>query len=420
MIMERKPRQLTFASEGHTLHHCQIQSFDGKYLVFDSRNEDTKIGETATIKVLHLSDLSIQTVYRVKNQTPYGPGVGAATFSPKKNIVLFIHGIQNSDKNKPYGPTRRTGVAVDLDAPEIPIFMDARNVVSPFTPGALRGGTHSHCWHPQGDLISFTYNDYLLEQATDPSADNDLRGVGVMFPQEVQVPIGNDGENNSGKMFSVLVTQLFNNAKHGSDEIEKAFDECWLGNAKRIAFQGHVRDERGELKTEIFMVDLPEDLTKASTLPLQGTVTQRPFPPLNTSQKRLTFTPKGISNFRHWLRSDSTGEFIYFLMEDEKNISQVWSLEVKTNQLTQLSFHNQSIHSPINISSDNKSLVYFCNHQIYSLNIKKREVNLIFKNDENLELTGIPSFDLLYPERVYFNAYVLNDLNQNYIQIFSL
>ena len=418
--MENKPKQLTFGAQGHTLHHCQIQSFDGNFLVFDTRNDDTKIGETATIKVLNLSDLSIQTVYTVKNQTPYGPGVGAATFSPKKNTVLFIHGTQNSNHSKPYGPTRRTGVAVDLDTPEIPFFMDARNIDAPFTSGALRGGTHSHCWHPEGDLISFTYNDYVLEQSTDPTADKDLRGVGVMFPKEVIVPQTSDGENNSGKMFSVLVTQLSNNPTPGSDEIEKAFDECWLGNTKSIAFQGHVRDSKGELKTEIFIVDLPKDLTQPAHLALQGTLTQRPFPPLNTIQNRVTFTTKGISSFRHWLRSDSAGAFIYFLMEDEKNITQVWSLEVKTNNLTQLSFHNTSIHSPINISSDNKSLVYFCNNQIYNLNIVDRAAKLVFNNEEELELTGIPNFDILNPNCIYFNAYVLNDSNQKFIQIFSI
>ena len=39
-----------------------------------------------------------------------------------------------------------------------------------------------------------------------------------------------------------------------------------------IAFQGNVRDENNKAKTEIFIADIPEDMTKPSADgPLQGT-----------------------------------------------------------------------------------------------------------------------------------------------------
>ena len=158
------PVQLTFEDYGHTLHHTQISSMEGDWLVYDTRNDDTKINETSSIELLNTTTLEIKRIYQTENQSLYGPGVGAATFSPKENKVIFIHGIRNCSEANPYSATRRTGVAISLDFPNQPIFMDARNIQSPFTAGALRGGTHSHSWHEIGNWISFTYNVYVLEQ----------------------------------------------------------------------------------------------------------------------------------------------------------------------------------------------------------------------------------------------------------------
>jgi len=145
-----KAEQLTHAPNGHTLHHTQIQSLNGKYLVYDTRNDDTKIGETNRIEILNLETCTTQNIYTCFPSSCFGPGVGAATFSPADFKVLFIHGIKNADANKPYSMTRRTGVAIDLHNVQQPIYMDARNIYAPFTSGALRGGTHSHSWHPNG------------------------------------------------------------------------------------------------------------------------------------------------------------------------------------------------------------------------------------------------------------------------------
>ena len=129
---------------------------------------------------------------------------------PTRSLVLFIHGIRNANKNNPYSFTRRTGVAIDIDNPFHPIFMDARNIIPPFTSGALRGGTHAHTWSGDGKWISFTYNDYIMEQlAKTDSSVKDLRTVGVMVPgHAVNVPIDSAGENNNGEMFAVVVAKV--------------------------------------------------------------------------------------------------------------------------------------------------------------------------------------------------------------------
>lgn len=124
--------------------------------------------------------------------------------------------------------------------------MDSRDIQAPYTPGALRGGTHAHTWSGDGQWISFTYNDYVLEQL--PKTDSsilDLRTVGVMVPQAVEVKTDTDSlENFSGKMFSVVAAEVVNNPRCGSDEIDKAFDETWIGKNGYINRLGNRQKKR--------------------------------------------------------------------------------------------------------------------------------------------------------------------------------
>src|SRR5690606_28526939 len=192
---------------------------------------------------------------------------GAATFAPDGKRVLFLGGIQNASKENPYSFTRRTGISIELDRPGIPVWMDARDIRPPFTPGALRGGTHAHAWSHDGEMISFTYNDHILAMQAQTNADvHDTRTVGIMFPKTVIVKDADNVENKNGNWYSVLVTDVKKNPVPGSDEISRAFDECWIGvegynrpdgsrQEKAIAFQGHVVDESGDIKTSVFVVD---------------------------------------------------------------------------------------------------------------------------------------------------------------------
>lgn len=171
-------QQLTNGHQGHTIHHTQAFSPTDEWIVYDTRRREDDIA-------------------------------GA----------------------NPYGFTRRTGVCVDLVAPHQPIYMDARHIAHPYTAGALRGGTHAHSWSGDGQWISFTYNDYVLEQLskTDSSV-KDLRVIGVMAPfGKVSVLESDSGENHSGDFFSVIVTQVTETPEPDSDQIDRAFDECWTG-----------------------------------------------------------------------------------------------------------------------------------------------------------------------------------------------
>ncbi|RYF90361.1 MAG: DUF3748 domain-containing protein, partial [Chitinophagaceae bacterium] len=253
--------QLTSDLKGHCLNSTQCFSADGKMIVYDTRNVDSALASNGEIRIFNIETLEDRLVYKTENQTAFGPGVGAVTFSPVANRVLFLAGIRNADESNPYSITRRTGFAVDVSneatqpvigdtgqtetvvQPNRVIRMDARDIVEPYTPGALRGGTHAHTWSGDGQWVSFTYNDHVLHKAAINTPDSngssttilpqadpaheiiDTRTVGVMFPGSTQVAGADDVENINGTMFSVLVTKVVKRPKPGTDEISRAFDE---------------------------------------------------------------------------------------------------------------------------------------------------------------------------------------------------
>ncbi len=379
-----KEIQLTHEASGHCLNSTQCFSPDDQWIVYDGRNHDTMIGSTGLIAMVNTFTGEIRKLYEVPGQSEWGPGVGAATFSPVSDRVMFIHGIRNADEEKPYSITRRTGVAIDLARPQTPIFLDARDVIAPFTNGALRGGTHAHTWSADGDWISFTYNDAVVSP--------DLRTVGIMVPgRQVTVSQDENGENNSGEMFALLAVPVVANAAAGSDEIEKAFDETWIGRRRAVAFQGHVRDEHGALKTEIFVAEIPENIVAlAAGTDLRGTTATLPVVPDFITHRRLTFTPKGVSAVpRHWLRSNAGGSLIAFLAQDHHNHIQLFSVSPDSGEITQITHHDFSIQGPFNFSPDGKWLAYPADNSVFITEISSgKSERITLKTDENNRPVG--------------------------------
>ncbi len=333
-LLSMKEQQLTVENKGHNLHNTQVFSPDDRWIVYDTRNDETRIDQNCCIQMVNINTREIRLLYTTAHQSVYGPGVGAATFNPIEQKVLFIHGLLNCDSSRPYGIDRRTGVAIETAQPGLPVFMDARDVVPPFTPGALRGGTHAHTWSADGKWVSFTYNDAVMaELGKKDKKVKDLRMVGVMAPYgPLEVKKAPDGENNDGKMFTVVVTRITENPAPGSDEIEKAYEDGWIGTngyvrldgtrqKRAIAFLGDTRDSANNLLTEVFITDVPDDITKAvPDNPVEGTEKSRPMPPAGTKQRRLTFTADrqypGVQGPRHWMRSKPDGSLIFFMMMD--------------------------------------------------------------------------------------------------------
>ena len=307
--------------------------------------------------MVNIKSGEVREFYRARK----GAHCGVPIFHPRENKVAFILGPENPTPEWDYGPFHRQGVIVRTDRRASPANLDARDITPPFTPGALRGGSHVHVWDPSGEWVSFTYEDHVLAN-TGPRADANLRNIGVSVPHPVRVKRDHP-RNHDGEYFSVVVTRTTANPRPGSDDIKKAFEEGWVGsNHRAIAFQGHAVTVRGETIAEVFIVDLPENLTVEGDGPLAGTETHMPFPPKGCVQRRLTFTADrkfpGIQGPRHWLRSAPDGSRIAFLMKDDAGVVQLWIVSPKGGSAQQLTRNRFGIASAFTWSPDGKQIAH--------------------------------------------------------------
>jgi WD40 repeat protein len=243
----------------------------------------------------------------------------------------------------------------------------------PFTPGALRGGSHVHVWNPEGTLVSFTYEDQVLGSLPPGDHDGNQRNIGVsVLNRPISVPATHP-RNHDGNAFTVLVSRTTANLQPGSDEMGKAFEEAWIGTrgylrpdgtrqAHALACQGHVRTESGETISEVFRIDLPADLTQTGVGPLEGTETRRPSPPQGTSQHRLTFTANdpfpGIQGPRHWLRSSPDGSQIGFLKKDHSGVVQFWVVSPNGGPPTQVTHNPHPVASAFTWHPDGRRVAF--------------------------------------------------------------
>lgn len=333
-------RQVTTAPHGHVLTNTNVWSPDGRWIVYDVRSTaDGSVFDGTRIERLEVDTGRVEVLYESRE----GACCGVATASPVDERVVFILGPERPDATWSYGPARRRGVVVQASRPGEAASLDARDLVPPFTPGALRGGSHVHVFSPDARLVSFTYEDAVLDAAAVGAAERNLRGVGVtMLDTSVTVP-PTHARNHSGHA-AVLVTRLTDEPRPGSDEISRAVEEAWVGRAgyrradgswqrRSLAFQGRVKASDGTAVDEVFVVDLPDDprrLLQPGDRPLAGTPSTRPSPPAGVTQRRLTFTTDrrypGIQGPRHWLRSSPDGTRIAYLARDDEGVVQIFTV----------------------------------------------------------------------------------------------
>lgn len=353
-------RQITTARRDHVLTNVNVWSRDGSWIVYDIRPGDGSQFSGTRIEMVNASDCSVRLLY----QSEKGAGCGVVTFNPESDLAIFILGPENPTEDWNYAFSRRRGVMVNINNPGIGLSVDAMNYAPPFAPGALRGGSHVHVFSRDGRMISFTYDDEILsrldaaeitERRTTPEHQHNQRNVGVSVMGMPVLVNRNHPRNNDGECFSVLVTRTVNQPKPGSEEICRAFEEGWVGDngyvrpdgrrqVRALAFQGTVTGKTGRGHSEVYIVDIPENITVSGENLIEGDLTRRPFPPKGTIQRRLTFTdgekyPGVCSEPRHWLRSSPDGKEIAFLMKDGKGIVQVWAISPNggmPRQVTQL------------------------------------------------------------------------------------
>ena len=427
--------QVTHGAYGHTLNASQVFSPDGKWIVYDTRNDDTHISRTNAIEKVHVETGEIVRLYTTQGQTVYGPGVGAAAFHPLKEKIIYIHGLLNCTQKFPYGFTRRFGAITNTSQPKGFIHAEARKIAAPLVPGALRGGTHAHTWSGDGTSISFTYNDALMEQLEKQTKGlvKDMRTIGVMTEGH-PVKTGVEGDEEfPGSYFAVITATVTEKPLPGSDAIDRAFDECWIGTngyirkdgndqKKALAFQGNVRDKNDHTVTEVFVSDIPEDITiPPSGLKLEGKPETHPNVPDGLTQTRLTHTTgrryPGIQGPRCRLRSSPDGRSIYFHMKDDGGIVQIYSVPSTGGLPEQITAFENSIEGQYNVSPDGKMLSCIADNKIWIVDIEKKTMqSLTGKSETKIAGGALWSKD---GKLLVYNRYVASG-TEKYLQIFKI
>ena len=370
-------------SRNHDLDNNDNFSPDGKWLVYDTRTNAGGIGGCATIERVNIETGENEVLFAIPDNHDYGPGAGAVSYHPIENKVIFIHGLPVCTEKNPYQQWRRTGIIVSDNQPNIPVNLDSRDVTFPYTPGALRGGTHRHEWSRDGKWVGYTYNDAVMKQLEDSTGKKwNLRTIAVSN-QQIPPAVDQDkaGENVTGTWYSAVVVRVVPDPGPESDEISNAASDSWVGTSGykkpdgtlqvARAFIGKVRDKAGKEVDELFVVDIPDSINKPGEFgPLQGTQNSFPMPPESTVQRRLTYT----ANSPHpgcggVVRSSPDGNRIGYLAKDDKGIQQIFIISPMGGKPVQITFHPSDVQSAARWCHDNNSIIYTWDNSIVKCEI---------------------------------------------------
>ena len=217
---------------------------------------------------------------------------------------------------------------------ELAITLDALDITAPYTPARAAAA-----------MCTFSARTAAVSAlpTTITSCTNAIRRAicatsGGRAAARVNPPKQHPREYD-GSHYCVLVSETVPQPQPGSDQINRAYEEGWIGREGyrkgdgsrqrwALAFIGDTLSAAGEKLPEVFIVDLPEndaDYARAGALPLQGTESELPAPPQGVRQRRVTFTgdrrfPGVAGAPRHWLRSSPDGSQIAFLMKDDGGV----------------------------------------------------------------------------------------------------
>ncbi|WP_435928462.1 DUF3748 domain-containing protein [Dryocola sp. BD613] len=376
-------KQLTFAPRHHQLTNINVWTPDSRWLAFDVRPSGASF-TGKTIERVNVDSGEVEVIYHASA----GAHVGVVTVNPQApERYVFIHGPENPDEHWQYDFHHRRGVVAENGATS---NLDAMDITAPFTPGALRGGSHVHVWSQDGTSLSFTYNDHVMHEY-DPKLD--LRNVGVALPFGPVRPLRQHLREYDGSHFCVLVSRTTASPQPGSDEIDRAYEEGWVGDGgyvkpdggqqrRALAFIGDTLSEKGEKVPELFIVDLPDNEAAWRTAgdePLEGTETTLPAPPACVQQRRLTFThqrrfPGLVSQPRHWVRSNPDGSRLAFLMKDENGVVQAWLVSPNGGEPLQLTQVETDIQSAFNWHPSGKFLGFVLGNRVVLCDAQSGEI----------------------------------------------
>ncbi len=314
--MEEK--QITFTTHNHVLDNNDNFSSDDLFLCYDTRgtvyNED--IGNCQSIEKVNIATGEETVLWDPPSITGdrAAPGVGAVSYHPYEDKVIFIHGpnINEVKERGYYGKTNRTALEVAADGSRRHNLVEMRDVThNPTPPGAHRGGTHRHEYCRDGSRIGFTYDDFLVR--------NIDRTIGYMEANPA-TPAGYT------KFFAVILRPA-EKGKARPGEIEKAYGDSWVDSAGTMrAFIGKVRREKGGYDEDLFVADIPKEVDITTAFP--GTRDTYPAPPEGIVIRRLT---RGL-HVSGIVRGSCDGTRIAFAAADRAGIPQLFVIRADGSQ----------------------------------------------------------------------------------------
>jgi hypothetical protein len=365
-------RQITHDTDfNHELDNNDNFSPDDRFLAFDTRTAEGGIGASRLVAKVEIATGRITPLYRPEQPNQFGPGAGAASFAPSRNEVIFIHGpFRPAGQADQYEKHCRIGGMAAGDGSGRIRVSDARNTEVPYTVSALRGGTHRHEFSGDGMWVGFTYNDAVVRaHGLKIGKHLDLRTIGVTrLGQTVHVPDQKQFPNHA-EGFSAVVVVVTADPAAGSEEISNAAGDSWVGShgyrkpdgQRQIAraFIGTTRDSHGKELDELYIVDIPDDITHPGPLgPLEGTDTSFPMPPAGASQRRLTFTGDAkYPGCQGIVRCSSDGEEIAFRMRDAQGQWQIFLLSPNGGSPRQATFVEGGVDSGVRWHPSGKAVV---------------------------------------------------------------
>ncbi|WDQ18135.1 DUF3748 domain-containing protein [Rhodopirellula sp. P2] len=397
--------QVTHRHQHHHLTNANVWSWDGSWIYYDIRSDaNGAVFDGSRIERVNTMTSEVEVVYEAQR----GACVGVVTASPTEDKIVFIHGPEDPTPDWNYAACHRRGVMMRPGQTSSVRNLDARDVVDPYTPGALRGGSHVHVFDSEGQWVSFTYEDHVLAMEPDGGQLNQ-RNVGVSIPlRPVSVP-RTHRRNHVGAFWSVLATRTHDRPEPGTDQICKAYEDAWIAkkkgrvpsgktSAKALAFLGDVVIETAPMQRagaalgaqehlrktvpELFVVDLPVDCSGAGSEPLQGTATTRPAPPVGTVQRRLTRTtdrlyPGVATDVRHWPRSKPDGSQICFLMRDDQAVIQLWSVSPDGGSPKQITDGTESVASAFTIHPEGNHAACVMGNSVCEVDLSDGRVEVL-------------------------------------------
>lgn len=366
-------KQITFSLKTHALDNNDNFSADDKFLCYDTRGTIYN-GHLANCKSIEKVEIETGDETVLWNP-PFvtgeeaAPGVAAASFHPKENRVIFIHGpsLDEVESRGYYSIKNRTAVVVDGNGGGIVGRPDMRDVENnPTTPGSHRGGSHRHEYTRSGNRIGFTYDDILVQDYA--------RTIGFLQPSE-KAPKGYT------HYFS-LIFRPVEKGKSNPGEIEHAADDSWVDSLGTMrAFIGKVRAENGiDYFSDLFVADIPLgiDITTAKA----GTQTDYPTPAEGIIIRRLThgMAVGGI------VRGSFDGQRIVFTAMDASGVRQVFVIDADGSQVEPVKISNFTEHaSAVRWHLSDESVFCFSGGNIASIHVEDRKITMLTGDSKKRE-----------------------------------